>query len=491
MIQFNVMIMRVLFLLVLSVSTGLAFGQQGSYWDLKRCVEYGMNNNISVRQAKIQADQSEINYQQSNLQRIPSLSYGLTHGFSFGRTLDRTTNVYTSRSAMFQQMSISSNVLLFNFNSLKNTEAANKFSMEADRAAVDKARNDIGLNIAQQYLRALLSYEQVEIARIVLDQTKAQYTNTRKLVDAGSLPELNAAELEATVARDSATVVQAISQAELDKLALKALLNLPADQDFELVIPQVDKIPVDDLLSIQPEDVYQLALSSQPQIRLNDLRRSASEKSLLAAKGQMKPTITAFGQLASNFNQFLMKPNGVSINGESMTGSYIKQGITQIPVYAPNVEVNFVDRKFGEFWSGYGQQLRDQFGQGVGLSISVPIFNGAQAKSNVKRAMLDVKRSDLNIERDKLQLKQDVYTAYYSASGAFQTFVAREKAMTTAQRSFDLANRRYELGVMQTIEWLTNQNNLTRAKIDKALAQYEYIFRMKVLEFYKGQGLRL
>jgi outer membrane protein len=485
------MVMRVLFLLVLSVSTGMAFGQQGSYWDLKRCVEYGMNNNITVRQAKIQADLSEINYEQSNLQRIPSLSYGLTHGFSFGRTLDRTTNVFTSRSAMFQQMSISTNVLLFNFNSLKNNEAANKLNMEADRTAVEKARNDIGLNIAQLYLRALLSYEQVEISRVVLEQTKAQYANTRKLVDAGSLPELNAAELEATVARDSATVVQAISQAELDKLALKALLNLPADQDFELVIPQVDKIPVDDLLSIYPEDVYQMALTSQPQIRLNDLRRSASEKSLLAARGQMKPTITAFGQLASNFNQFLLKPNGVSVNGENLTGAYIKQGNTQVPVYAPNVDVNFANRKFGEFWNGYGQQLRDQFGQGVGISINVPIFNGSQARSNVKRAVLDIKRNDLNIERDKLQLKQDVYTAYYSASGAFQTFQAREKAMATAQRSFDLASKRFELGVMQTIEWLTNQNNLTRAKIDKALAQYEYIFRMKVLEFYKGQGLRL
>jgi outer membrane protein len=325
----------------------------------------------------------------------------------------------------------------------------------------------------------------------VLGQTKAQYFNTRKLVDAGSLPELNAAELEATVARDSATVVQAISQAELDKLSLKGLLNLPADQDFELVIPQVDKIPVDDLLSIQPEDVYQLALNSQPQIKLNDLRRLASEKNLLAAKGQMKPTITAFGQLASNFNQFLLKSSGVSINGENLTGSYIKQGGSIIPVYSPNVDFNFVNRKFGDFWNGYGQQLRDQFGQGVGVSINVPIFNGSQARSNMKRAMLDIKRSDLNIERDKLQLKQDVYTAYYSASGAFQTFVAREKAMVTAQRSFDLASRRFELGVMQTIEWLTNQNNLTRAKIDKALAQYEYIFRMKVLEFYKGQGLRL
>jgi outer membrane protein len=187
----------------------------------------------------------------------------------------------------------------------------------------------------------------------------------------------------------------------------------------------------------------------------------------------------------------LLKPNGVSVNGENLTGSYIKQGTTIIPVYAPNVDVNFTNRKFGEFWNGYGQQLRDQFGQGVGISINVPIFNGYQARSNVKRAMLEVKRSDLSIERDKLQLKQDVYTAYYSASGAFQTFVAREKAMTTAQRSFDLASRRFELGVMQTIEWLTNQNNLTRAKIDKALAQYEYIFRMKVLEFYKGQGLRL
>ena len=105
--------------------------------------------------------------------------------------------------------------------------------------------------------------------------------------------------------------------------------------------------------------------------------------------------------------------------------------------------------------------------------------------------VLDIKRSDLAIEGDKLQLKQDIYTAYYSASGSFQTFVAREKAVATAQRSFDLASRRYELGVMQTIEWLNNQNNLTRAKVDRVVAQYEYVFRMKVLEFYKGQGLRL
>ena len=182
---------------------------------------------------------------------------------------------------------------------------------------------------------------------------------------------------------------------------------------------------------------------------------------------------------------------GVSFTGEQLTGSYIKQGPIQLPVYAPGVEVNYKQRNFSEYWEGYGKQLRDQFGQGLGLSLNIPIFNGGQARANLQRSKLDIKRADLVIERDKLQLKQDIYTAYYSATGAYQTFMARQKSVETAQRSYELATKRYELGVMQTIEWLTNQNNLTRAKIDKVVSQYEFVFRMKVLEFYKGLGLRL
>ena len=480
-----------LFVFLLLFAFQLNINAQDNKWDLRRCVEYGMQNNVSVKQAEIQADRSSINFQQSSLQYWPTLSYGLTHGFSFGRTLDRTTNAYTSRSAMFQQMSLQSNVLLFNFNSARNNVLANKYALDADRASVDKAKNDIALNIAQQYLLALLSYEQVGISLLVLDQTKAQLSNTRKLVDAGSLPELNAAELEATVARDSATYVQAKSQAELDKLSLKSVLNLPADQVFELVIPPVDKIPVDNILEIYPDDVFQVALTSQPQIRVNDLRRLAAEKGLKVAEAQMKPTISAFGQLATNFNQFLLKGSGVNFTGEQETGSYIKQGSSVVPVYSPTYEVLYKKRNFSEYWDGFSKQLRDQFGQGVGLTVNVPIFNGGQARANMMRARVDIKSSQLSIDRDKLQLKQDIYTAYYSASGAFQTYLAREKALETSIRSFELASKRYELGVMQTIEWLANQNNLTKARIDKAVAQYEYIFRMKVLEFYKGQGLKL
>jgi len=479
------------FLAIVFIFSIFSASAQDSKWDLRRCVEYGMKFNINVRQAEIRAEQAKIDYNQSALSLYPSLSYGLTHGFSFGRTLDRTTNVFTSRSAMFQQMNLQSNVLLYNFNSRKNNMESSKLNMEAQQVAVDKAKNDIGLNIAQLYLRALLSYEQVRISEVVLSQTKAQYNNTRKLVDAGSLPELNAAELAATVARDSATVVQASSQAELDKLSLKALLNLPADQPFDLVIPPVDAIPVDNILEIRPEEVYSIALTSQPQIKGNDLTRQSALKSLESARGQMKPSISAFGQLATNFNQFLKVSKGATYTGEQQTGAYVKQGSTQIPVYAPSFEINFAKRQLGQYWDGYATQLRDQFGQGIGINLQVPIFNGGQARANMERAKLNVKQSDLSIERDKLQLKQDIYTAYFSATGAYQTYMARIKAVETAERSFELASKRFELGVMQTIEWLQNQNNLTRAKIDKVVSQYDFVFRMKVLEFYKGQGLRL
>jgi outer membrane protein len=211
------------------------------------CVDYAMANNVSVKEADITARVSAIFLKQSQLSRIPSLGYNLNHGFSFGRSLDRTTNVYTDRSQMFQTMALQSSVNIFNWNSLNNTIASNNYTYEADKAAVDKAKYDIGLLVARQYLISLLSLETFEVNQVQLNTSLAQYQNTRKLVDAGSLPELSAAELEAQVARDSATLIQSQAQFEIEKLTLKGLLNLPADTPFDIASPPVESIPVDNI----------------------------------------------------------------------------------------------------------------------------------------------------------------------------------------------------------------------------------------------------
>jgi len=466
--------------------------QDSAKWGLRRCVDYAMANNISVKDADVTARVSAIILKQSNLRRIPSLGFNYNHGFSFGRSVNQNTNVYTDNSLMYGQMSLQSSVTIFNWNSLKNTVAGNKSVYEADKASIDKARYDIGLSVARQYLIALLSLETAEVNQVQLKTTIAQYQNTRKLVDAGSLPELNAAELEAQVARDSATLIQSQAQFEIEKLTLKGLLNLPADIPFEIEVPPIESIPVDNILVQNPAEVYAMALNTQPQVKGNNLRLEASENFYKASKGRLWPTISAFGQLNSQFSSFFNQPTGAFLlSPEFQTGTYIKDGGNQIPVYAqPSVPV-VAGVGLGGVWSGYGSQLKVNFGQSLGIGINVPIFNGWQARANVERSKLDIERSKLAITRDTLQLKQDVYNAYQQAYGSYQTFVAREKQVSTAERSYELANKRYEVGVMQTIEWLQNQNNLTRARIEKLLAQYDYVFKMKVLEFYKGKGVRL
>lgn len=458
-------------------------------WDLRRCVEYAMENNISVKTADITAKLSEVTLNQSKLQQIPSLNFNLNHGISFGRSLNRSTNTFQDANIMYENQSIQTSTTIYNWNSQKNTIAANGYTLEADKQAVNKAKNDIGLNVARQYLLALLSLEQSRVNLVQLEQSKAQYNNTRKLVDAGSLPELNAAELETQVARDSAVYVQSTVQYELDKLALKSLLNISADESFIIETPPVASIPVDNILEITPASVFAIAMQTQPQVKGNLLRIMAADKNYLSAKAKLYPTISAFAQMNTAFNQTFTETylNGFS---ESTIG-YSKSGATTIPVYTQSPIFATRDRTFGSIWNGYGTSLKNQLGKVIGIGINVPIFNGGQARANVKRALLDKERWELFSSRDTLLLKQDVYTAYEQAVGSHQTFMARVKQVQTAERSFNLASRRYEIGVMQTIEWLTNQNNLTRAKIDMLVSQYDYVFKMKVLEFYKGQGIRL
>jgi len=462
-------------------------------WDLRRCIEYAMANNISVKQADVQARVSAVILKQSKLQQIPSLNYSLQHGANFGRSLDRTTNVYTDLSGTFQQMNLSSQATIFNFNSQKNTIKANDFAYQADQAAIEKAKNDIGLNVAQRYLVILLDIETSRVNEIQMKTSQNQLNNTRKLVQAGSLPELNVAELETQVARDSATYVSSITTIELDKLTLKGLMNLPADAPFNLETPPVETIPVDNILEEKPEIIYAMAMQTQPQIKVNNLRLLASQKNYDATKGRLYPTLSAFGNLNTQF-QVGFKSIGAVPGGYFKTQGYAQDpnnAANQFPVYAQSFSTVQTPNKFGALWDGYWKTLGDNFGQNVGLAVSVPIFNGWQARSNVARSKLDIENKSLTVEQDTLKLKQDVYSAYNLAYGAFQTFEARKKALEVAQRSFDLASKRYEIGVMQTIDWIINQNALYTAAVNALYAQFDYVFKMKVLEYYKGRGLRL
>ena len=454
-------------------------------WDLRKCVEYALTNNISIKQQDIQARITALTYKQSRLSQFPNLNFSSNLGLNTGRSIDRTTNLFTTQSILYNTFGIQSSVDLFNFGSKQNIIAANKFDAQASLASVDKLRDDISLNVAGAYLQVLLNREQVNITKVQMQQTAAQLSNTQKQVNAGAVPELNATQLEAQLATDSANVASAKGAEVQSLLNLKALLNIDAGAPFDIATPPVDRIPLEPIAELQPEPVYQLALQNLPQQRVNQLRLLAAQKNADAAKGALYPSLSAGFSLQTNYSNAKNNFNILRYNTVGTQPIVIVKS-TLDTVYAPVREP-----VYSTYSDPYGTQFFNNWGNGVGISITVPIFNGGTARTNLEKAKLNVRNFELQKQQDNLTLKQDIYKAYNDAITSYEKFNASAKSVEAAQRAFDFATKRYNIGLLNTIELITTQTSLFTAKIQSTLAQYDYVFKMKVLEFYKGQGLKL
>ncbi|MEO6961820.1 MAG: TolC family protein, partial [Puia sp.] len=460
-------------------------------WDLRRCVEYAVNNNISIKQADIDSRTTKLTYEQSKWNQFGTANLNTPIGLNFGRSVDRTTNIYENTQAIFQSLNFSAGITLFNWFSLRREVEANKYFYQAQVVNIDKIKNDVTLNVAAGYLQSLLAREQVTLAKTKLGLTSEQLNNTQKLVDAGSVPELNAAELEVQFATDTAAVITAQETYDINVLQLKAILNLDAAAPFELDTPPVETIPVESIATLQPDEVYQIAVATFPQQKMNDLRISGARKNVDFSHGQLYPTLSAYVGLGDNFANSLKR---ISVNQSiGPTGAYAFDGVTntQYPIYAPFTTTSYSSQPLGKAFNGYGTQLDNNFGQQVGLQLNVPIFNGNILRTNFQKAKLNVITAQLTKDNDLLTLKQNIYQSYYNAVASLQKFDANKKAVAVAERSFDLSTKRYNIGMLNTIDYLTNQNNLFTARINVLISQYDYVFRMKVLEYYKGLGIKL
>lgn len=456
-------------------------------WDLQKCVEYALEHNISVRQADVQARIAALTYEQSKLTQYPSLNFQNNGGYSFGRSINPTTNLFVNNQFLQTSHQINMNMDLFNWFSKKNTIASNKFQADAFQAGVEKAKNDIALNVANAYLQVLLNAEQINISDVQVKQSIEQVNIVKKQVAAGALPELNQVELEAQLANDSSTVITANSNYTISILQLKALLNLPADQPFDVLVPPVEAIPVEPLAELDPAQVYTLAMSNMPQQKINDLNLQAAIKNVAAVKGTLYPSLSMFGGLQSFYSNN-NKTIPTTLNYQYLTIGEVKVG--GVHLYdVTTIEQQPIPGGFKNYT--FFNQISDNFGQSIGLGLNIPIFNGGIARTNWKKAKLNVSSVELQKELDAQTLKQDIYQAHANAVAALQKFNASRKGVESSQKAYDFAKKRFDVGLLNSIDLITNQNNLFRAKINMVSAQYDYVFKMKLLEFYKGMGIKL
>jgi outer membrane protein len=489
-IYFCPMMLRCLKSVVLLLAFAAVYAQPANNkpvekWDLLRCVQYAMENNISIRQQDIQAKVDQLTYKQSVSTQYPNLNLGANIGINTGRSIDRTTNLYTTQSIFYNGFNLQSNVDIFNWFSKRNTISGNKYAADASVAAVDKLKDDVSLNIAAAYLQILLGRELVDITKAQISVDSAQLEHTKKLVDAGSVPELNLVQIQTQMANDSFNLVSAQGNVMQSLLLLKSLLNLDAGMPFDINVPPVEMIPIDPIAELQPEFVYALALKNMPQQKVSKLRLEAAQKFADAAKGAMYPSIGGGISIGTNYSSIKANPRLLSSTPAGFdTVGYIPGPNTPVVKPAFNNQYDF-------YASPYGSQIGDNFSNGIGISVSVPIFNGRSARTNWEKQKLNVKSMSLQKELDSMTLKQDIYKAYTDAMTALQKFNSSNRAVERAEKAFSYSQKRYEVGLMNTIDLLFSQNDLFSATLNRLNAQYDYVFKMKVLEFYKGEGIKL
>lgn len=459
-------------------------------WSLQECVQYAVDNNLSIKQSEIQAKLAAITYKQSKLSQIPTLNFGNNESYRFGKSQNPSTGILENQNFFSVGLSLQSSAEIFNWFSKKNTILANHWSEEAAKAATEKMENDISLTVANSYLQVLLAREQQKIATVQVNQSITQLNIVNKQVEAGALPILNALELKAQLANDSANLISAIGNVTQSLYVLKAYMNMDVAAPFEIEEPSVNEIPLEPIGDLQPEIVYALALANQPLQKMNEFNLKAAKKNSLAAKGALYPSISAFGNLGTNYGYFKRPTYKQVFSGYSPSGLVVSDGAggyiqVQQPVFTRGIKSGYIES------DNLGAQFNNNFGQSIGISISVPIFNGGQARAGYQRSKLNIRNIEYQQDLDNKTLKQNIYQAYNSAIVAREKFTSSLQAVQAATKSYDFATKRYNVGMLTTLELVTTQNNLFRAKLQYVSNQFDYVFKMKVLEFYKGQGLKL
>lgn len=434
---------------LLTVGT-LTFSQNP--WNLKQCIEYALENNIQVKQQELNVKMNENQVTRAKYNAFPNLNASANHNYSFGRAIDYGSNT-VSQDLEATSFSINSSVSLFNGFQITNTKKQEQLNLSAALSDVEKLKNNIALNIAAAYLQILFNKEMLETAEGQKELTMLQVERTRQLVNAGSLPERNLLEIEAQLASDEMQIVNAQNQLDLSYLTLTQLLELKSPEGFSILKPDLsdfkETIPAD-----SPVNVFEQAQQILPQIKGASLRVQSAQQGVEIAEGGQYPRLSLSTSYSSGARRYL--------KGNPLTA----------------------DDPFME-------QIRDNTSATVGLSLSIPIFNGWQVKTSISNAKVNLENAQLNLELEKNLLYKDIQQAYADAVAAQKKYDATGKNVDALQEAFRSAEQQFTLGLVNSVEYTTSKTRLNQAQADMISAKYEFIFKSKILDFYQGQALNL
>ena len=458
------------------LSNVTVYGQKT--WTLRECVDYAIENNLTVKRNEVSVGLNELNVIQNKYALLPSLNASAGRNWNFGRTIDPYTNLFTTQQVASDNLSLSSNVTLFSGFQLRNTLKQSQLDYLAGQADLLKIKNDISLNVVSAYLQVLYAKEQLKVANARVEQSRQQRDRVKRMVEVGTMVQGNFLDAESQLSNEELSLITAENQLATSRLSLTQLLQLPTPDGFEVQDPAVE-LQDASVAAMSPAQIYDLALKALPEVKAAELRITSAEKGISIAKGGMYPRLTAFGQLSSFYSSSSKKVSGITYNGFEPNGSITSAGDTVLsPSFSTLLENN-----------PYNDQLDQNLNKAVGVSLTIPLFNGLSTRTNVKRSKLNYENAKLSADQTRNAVYQSIQQAHTDATAAKKKYDAAAKNVSSFEEAFQYSEKRFNAGLLNSLEYLTATNNLTRVKIELLQAKYDYIFRLKVLDFYAGNPL--
>lgn len=455
-----------------------------SKWPLEKCIEFARDNNLQISESELNERLAKLIWQQNKASRTPTLNGDATLGESYGRSIDPTSNQFVTKGFLYNTLGLSSQALIFGWFQKKHQIEQNRLAILSANEQYNQLKDDVSLNVATGFLRVLLAREQVKINEAQLTLDNEQYAQTVKFVNAGKLPELNEAQMVAQVSSDSSNLISAMYDERIALLQLKAIMNFNFEENFDIQAPDVNNIDISNLLNIpSPEAMYNTAVKGQHKMKYNELQLLSANKTLDIAKSAQYPQLSFFGNLGTNFSSNVKQLTGQTYVGETQIGNINFNG-SSFPITTPTFDYI---TKTSPLFKQYGNNIRAN----VGVGLSVPIFNGYTAKTSIQKAKIGLVSQQISYDNDKQKLKQDIYTAFEQAKASSQKYIAAKRSQEAAKRALDFAIKRYGVGMINTYEYTSILNSYYTASTSVLSSKYDLLFKLKVLDYYMGNPLKL
>ena len=433
---------------------GLSMQAQSKKWTLEECVKYAIDNNISIKQTELDTKTANIDKKGAIGNFIPSLNSNASHSWNIGLNQDPTTGLLRNQTTQYSSMGVGVGFDIYKGMQNQNALRKANLSIISAKYQLTKMQEDVALNVANAFLQVLFNKENLKVQQNQKAINEKQLARSEELVKAGSVPRGDLLDIKAIVASDNQKIIVAENALLISKLSLAQLLQLKEFYDFD-VTDETSAKDENNILAQTPVAIYEKAKEERTELKIAKTNLEIAEKNVSIAKGAFQPSLQGF----YNINTRISYADTFSI-------------INGMPASQPA--------------ASFSDQFSNNKGQAFGAQLNIPVFNGFSVKNNVERSKVNLEKSKSAVEQEELALQRNVYTAFTDAKGGLKAYESAISTLEARQEAFKYAKEKYDVGMMNSFDFNQSQTMLSFAQSEVLRTKYDYIFKIKILEFYFG-----